>query len=120
MKLISRPLPAFMSDPFRKHPRAVALQDDTIAACGGAHVRIHLSEISASPLVQRGRVSARLTLDLGNQSCVLLPEVLEAPARAFAQAVETAWSGYNLAQLSGEDGAIAALLTAIEGLKAPH
>lgn len=119
MKLVSRPLPAFLSDPFRKHPRALTLQDDTIAASGGAHARIHLSEIATAPVVQRGRVSARLTLDLGNQSCVLLPGVQEAAARAFAQAVETAWSGYNLTQLSREDDAIAALMTAIEGLKAP-
>lgn len=70
-------------------------------------------------MVQRGRVSARLTLDLGNQSCVLIPGVQEAAARAFAQAVETAWSGYNLAQLSKEGDAIAALMTAIKGLKAP-
>ncbi|WP_116081761.1 UvrD-helicase domain-containing protein [Tropicimonas sp. IMCC34011] len=119
MKLVSRPLPAFLSDPFRKHPRALALQDDIISASGGAHARVHLSEIAAAPVVQRGRVSARLTLDLGDQSCVLLPGVQEAPARAFAQAVEIAWSGYNLAQLSREDDAIAALLTAIEGLKAP-
>ena len=97
MKLVSRPLPAFLSDPFRKHPRALALQDDTIAASGGAHSTIHLSEIAVAPVVQRGRVSARLILDLGNQSCVLLIGVQEAPARAFAQAVQAAWSGYNLA-----------------------
>ncbi len=64
--------------PVRPLPQTPALQDDTIAESGSAYARIHLSEIAASPLVQRGRVSARLTLDLGNQSFVIIPGVQEA------------------------------------------
>lgn len=119
MKLVSRPLLAFLTDPFRKHPRALSLRDETITAMGSTRDTIQLSEIATPPIVHHGRVSASLTLALGNGSRLMLPGVQEAPAKAFAQALETAWSAYNLAQLAREGEEVSSLLTAIEAWKAP-
>lgn len=120
MEIVARPLLAFLTDPFRRHPRALSLRDGCIVAQGGAQGRIDFQDLVSAPSTKDGFFSSALTLDLGDGATVLLPAVRASEAQAFSTSVEKAWSRYNLEQLGKEEVSIRELLQALEALEAPQ
>lgn len=119
MEIVARPLLAFLTDPFRRHPRALSLRDGCIVAQGGAKGRIDFQDMVSAPSTKDGFLSSVLTLNLGGGSKVLLPAVRASEAQAFSTSVEKAWSRYNLEQLGKEEDSIRGLLQALESLETP-
>ncbi|MFG6571648.1 UvrD-helicase domain-containing protein [Sulfitobacter sp. 1A13353] len=118
MKLVSRPLLAFLADPFRKHPRSLLFQGGTIVATGGTRQRIELADLARAPAVERGRLATSLALDLG-ETQLRLPAVAPGAAGDFGKVVEAAWSRFNLEQLVKEEDAISSLLSTIASMQSP-
>ncbi|MGM0743132.1 MAG: UvrD-helicase domain-containing protein [Pseudomonadota bacterium] len=119
MELVAHPLLAFLTDPLRRHPRALDLGPKGITAKGGTRSTIPFDEIASKPTTRRRLLSSSLALHLSDGANILLPAVRGSKARAFAEAVETAWSQFNLEQLNREEDSIRHLLKALKGLKTP-
>ena len=118
MKLTSRPILGFLSDPLCQYPRALSLQAAGVAAHGGERSWIGFEEIAARPSTKRGMLSSSLALDLNGGVQVVLPAVNGAAASAFAEAIADAWSSSNLEELAKEEGAIRQLLRSLGALQA--
>jgi len=120
MKLSSRPILVFLSDPLRRALRGFTLRDSGLAVRGGARSWIGFEEIASRPATENGFLSSSLALALTGGAQVALPAVRSAAASSFAEAVGDAWSEFNLRALAAEEGTIQRLLRLLDALRAPE
>jgi DNA helicase-4 len=109
-----------LSDPLRRGPHGLTLQDSGIAVRGGARNWIAFDEIASKPTTRNGMLSSSLAIALTGDAQVALPAVRAAAASSFAEALSDAWSQYNLRALAAEDGTIQRLLLLLDALRAPE
>ncbi|EPX76414.1 DNA helicase IV [Salipiger mucosus DSM 16094] len=69
--------------------------------------------------MKKGLLSSSLSLDLGGGGNLTLPAVDASAARTFAEAVTTAWTNFNWAELQKEDAAVRRILHTLDALKVP-
>ncbi|MEC7256372.1 MAG: hypothetical protein VXW58_01000, partial [Pseudomonadota bacterium] len=115
MNLASKSFLGFLIDPLGRHPRSLSLQEKGISARGAGSPWIGLE----GPSVRKGLLSSSLSLDLGGSRNLTLPAVEPSAARTFAEAVTTAWSDFNRAELEKEKAAVRRILHALDALKVP-
>jgi hypothetical protein len=119
MLLRSKPILAFLLDPFGHAPRALRLDSDGINVTGGTTGRVHFGTLTAAPVLQGGFPASSLVLPLDGAMPLRLRAVDPSAAQAFAAAVEQAWCQFNLSQLDAEAGRITSILSVITDLQAP-
>jgi DNA helicase IV len=119
MLLRSKPILAFLLDPFGHAPRALRLDSDGIKVTGGTTGRVPFGALIAAPVLQGGFPASSLVLPLDGAMPLRLRAVDPLAAQAFAAAVKQAWCDFNMAQLDAEAGRIASLLSIIADLQSP-
>ena len=119
MNLASKSFLGFLIDPLGRHPRSLTLQGKGIAVRGAGPSWIGFEDIATRPSVRKGFLSSSLSLDLGGGQNLTLPAVDASAARTFADAVATAWTHFNRAELAKEDATVRRILHKLEALKVP-
>ena len=120
MNLASKSFLGFLTDPLRRHPRSLTLQEKGISARGAGSPWIGFEAIATRPSVRKGLLASSLSLNLGEDRNLTLPAVDVSAARAFADAATTAWTNFNRAELEKEEAAVRRILHALDALKVPE
>ncbi|OOY18282.1 UvrD-helicase domain-containing protein [Thioclava sp. DLFJ4-1] len=120
MDLVSHSIFGFLSNPRGKHPRSLTLAEGGISVASGMRTWIGFEEVADKPTLKRGVFFSRLILDLQTGERVALPAVNQAEAKAFAEALETAWAAFNHEELGRQEETIERLLAALRPLRTPE